>query len=73
MGVIEKVLGMSLIGEVPDRHCNRVLVEKTPHNYHFHFRNLKVELTEEEIRQWVEAFGIASKRIEEENLLDEHI
>ena len=64
MGKIEEVLGKKLIREIPDRDCNLVLIERTPHNYHIHFRNLKIELNDEEIRQWKEAFNIASGKVD---------
>ena len=64
MGKIETVLEKHLISEIPDRDCNLVLIERTPHNYHVHFRNLKIELNEEEIGQWKEAFGMAQEKVE---------
>jgi len=73
MGKIEQVLGKHLIGEIPDRDCNLVLIERTPSNYHVHFRNLKIELNEEEIRQWKEAFGIAREKVEVGDYHDEPI
>jgi hypothetical protein len=64
MGKVEEVLGKHLIGEIPDRDCNLVLIERTPYNYHVHFRNLKIELNEDEVRQWKEALNIASGKVD---------
>jgi len=71
MGKIEEVLGKKLISEVPDRDCNLVLIERTPHNYHVHYRELKIELNEEEIKQWKEAFGVAKQKVEGGDYHDE--
>lgn len=63
MGKVEEIAVVKLINEVPDRDCNTILIEKTPHNYHVHFRNLKIELSEGEIEQWREAFVQAREKV----------
>lgn len=70
MGKIEETLGIKLIGEAADRNCNRILIEKTPYNYHIHFRSLKIELNDEEFAQWMMAFRMAKEIVEKENYLD---
>jgi len=63
MGKIDEIKAYKLINEVPDRDCNLILIEKTPHNYHVHFRGLKIELSREEILQWRGAFSKAREKV----------
>ena len=64
---------IKLINEIPDRHCNRLALEKTPDGYHLHFRNLKILLNENEFREWKEAFKMAKAKIIEEQYLKNDI
>ena len=57
-----------LINDIPDRHCNRLTIEKTPDGYHIHFRSLKVLLNENEFRHWKIAFMTAKETIIKEEL-----
>ena len=70
MSEVVKVLSVKLINDIPDRHCNRLLVEKTPDGYHLHFRNLKLLLTNEEFRFWKEAFRISKIEMIKNNYLE---
>jgi len=58
----------ALINDIPDRHCNRLIIEKTPDGYHIHFRNLKIQLNESEFAEWRMAFQIAKEKIINEKL-----
>jgi len=58
----------ALIEDSPDRHCNRLAIEKTPDGYHIHFRNLKIQLNESEFAEWRMAFSIAKEKIVNEKL-----
>ena len=58
----------ALIEDSPDRHCNRLTIEKTPDGYHIHFRNLKIQLNESEFAEWRIAFSIAKEKIVNEKL-----
>ena len=59
----------NLIADIPDRHCNRLVIEKTPDGYHIHFRNLKILLNEGEFQEWKGAFQMAKTIIIEQQYL----
>lgn len=69
MSRVLKNLSTKLIDDVPDRHCNRLLIEKTPSGYHIHLRNLKIELNEQEMREWKTAFSKAKQEVLKNNYL----
>jgi len=70
MSKVSKTYSAKIIDDIPDRHCNRLLLEKTPSGYHLHFRNLKIELNEEEMREWKRAFHEARKQVIKHKYLD---
>jgi hypothetical protein len=63
MGRVDKTLSARIIDDVPDRHCNRLLIERTPSGYHLHLRGLKIELNEAEMREWKIAFSKAREEV----------
>ena len=69
---MSKVLRTSttLINNIPDRHCNRLIIEKTPDGYHIHIRNLKIQLNESEFAEWRMAFAVAKEKIVNEKLFE---
>lgn len=53
---------VELIEEAPDRYANRIVLEKAEGEYHLHFRNLKVLLSEEEFENWRRGLAEAKKK-----------
>ena len=65
MGIIDKIIHESLIDEASDRKANLFRVEKSNNGeLHIHLRNLKIAvINQEEIKEWVEGFREAKKKL----------
>lgn len=69
MGKVSKFIYSKEIEPQPDEDANRLQIEKSHDGYHIHYRNLKIVLSEEEIKLWKKAFSFAKPKVEKQNLL----
>lgn len=69
MGKVSKFFYAGEIATEPDEHANRLQVELSHDGYHIHYRNLRIVLTPEEMKEWKKAFSFAKPIVEHQNLL----
>jgi len=75
MGKLEHIFDTRIVEPVPDRHCNRVQVERSNNGeLHIHYRNLKIALLDyEEQKEWVEGFREALDKFKEGNFFQDDV
>ena len=69
MGKVSKYIYSKEIDPQPDENANRLQIELSHDGYHIHYRNLRIRLSEKEMRMWTRAFKFARARVENQNLL----
>jgi hypothetical protein len=69
MGRVSKYVYSKEINAEPDEQANRFQIELSHDGYHIHYRNLRIVLSENEIKEWKKAFSFARPFVERQNLL----
>jgi len=69
MGKVRKFFHAALINDSPDEHCNHFQIELSHDGYHIHYRNLRIVLSQSEMKEWKTAFEISRPKIKHQNLL----
>lgn len=69
MGKVKKYFHWAEINPEPDEHANHFQIELSHDGFHLHYRNLRIVLTPQEMKEWKTAFKIAKPQVEHQNLL----
>lgn len=69
MGKVSKYVYCKEIDPEANEHANRFQIELSHDGYHIHYRNLRIVLSENEIKEWKRAFAFAKPFVERQNLL----
>lgn len=65
MGKVITTFYEGLVPDTPDRQKNVIRLEESnrPGQFHLHFRNLKIVLSEDDVREWKRAFLSAKENL----------
>ncbi len=69
MGKVKKYIYSKEISSQPDENTNRLQIELSHDGYHIHYRNLRIRLSEQDMKMWKEAFAFSKPRVKNQNLL----
>lgn len=73
MGKIKKVYADNLIESSPDRSPNRIFIYKRGEDdmIGIHFRNISFKLTEEQFKEWQQAFKTAKAEFDKREVYED--